>query len=295
MRACFIGCVAASLPALETLAALNEIHLAGVVTREASPFNADHVNLRPFCEEHGIPWIYAGPRLEGAALAFLREARPEVIFCLGWSSLLSKEILAAAPLGVVGFHPSPLPFGRGRHPLIWALALGLNRTASTFFFMDEGADSGDIISQAPVEISPEDTAATLYARVMRTAREQLRDFAPALARGTAPRLPQDHSQATYWRKRDKRDGTIDFRMTAEAVYNLVRALSPPYPGAQAVYKNREYKVWDAAVAGCDDRRHEPGKVLEARGREVTVKCGLDAIVLRRHEIPDPPEPGGYLL
>jgi methionyl-tRNA formyltransferase len=63
-------------------------------------------------------------------------------FCLGWSNLLKAEILKAAPLGVIGFHPAALPANRGRHPLIWALGLGLDETATTFFFMDKGADRG---------------------------------------------------------------------------------------------------------------------------------------------------------
>ena len=69
---------------------------------------------------------------------WIKSLNPDIIFCFGWSNLLKKDILTLAPMGVLGFHPSKLPQNRGRHPLIWALALGLKKSASTFFFMDEG-------------------------------------------------------------------------------------------------------------------------------------------------------------
>ena len=73
---------------------------------------------------------------------------------MGWSRIIGKELLAVPPKGIVGYHPAALPANRGRHPIIWALALGLKETASTFFFMDNGADSGPIISQKSLIISP---------------------------------------------------------------------------------------------------------------------------------------------
>lgn len=294
MRVCFIGNVASSLYSLEVLAGFQELCLAGVVTRETAS-NADHVDLGPFCEERGIAWTYSGPRIEGKSLAFLRDAGPDAIFCIGWSSLLSKEVLNIAPLGTVGFHPAPLPLGRGRHPLIWALVLGLRQTASTFFFMDEGADSGDIISQMPVSISKTDTAATLYKKIMHVAKEQLLTFVPAMASGKLCRFPQDHSKASSWRKRGASDGAIDFRMSAEAVFNLVRALSSPYPGAHVMHKSLELKIWSAKMALCDNPYHEPGKILAVNGDEVTIKCGVDAIVLVSKELACLSVPGDYVL
>ena len=83
-------------------------------------------------------------------------------------------------MGIVGYHPAALPSNRGRHPLIWALVLGLTETASTFFFMDEGADSGDILDQRPVSILPSDDAKSLYERISQVAISQIRDFVPRL-------------------------------------------------------------------------------------------------------------------
>jgi methionyl-tRNA formyltransferase len=156
---------------------------------------------------------------------------------------LKSEMLGIAPLGVVGFHPSKLPANRGRHPLIWALVLGLKETASTFFFMDEGVDSGDILSQKTIEIFEDDDAGDLYQKVTETALVQLEDFVPYLEEGCYDRVLQDHDKANVWCKRGKKDGRIDWRMSARSIHNLVRGLTKPYVGAHFELNDEEIKVW----------------------------------------------------
>lgn len=119
---------------------------------------------------------------QSAMAQWLRELHPDYIYCFGWSYLLRKEILDLPKCGVIGFHPAALPHNRGRHPIIWVLVLGLNRKASTLFFMDEGADSGDILSQKTVLVYETDTAFTLYERITGTALEQLEQFTACLTR-----------------------------------------------------------------------------------------------------------------
>ena len=130
-----------------------------------------------------------------------------LIFC-GWSRLIRKNLLDLPPLGVIGFILLPAD-NRGRHPIIWALVLGLQGTASTFFFMDEGADSGDIISQEFLKITDNDDAGILYEKITQTALKQLREFVPRLAQGNGQRMLQDTTRANVWRKRGKPDGCID--------------------------------------------------------------------------------------
>ena len=83
-------------------------------------------------------------------------------------------------MGVLGFHPTKLPQNRGRHPIIWSLALGLKKSASTFFFMDEGADSGKILSQKNFEILDSDDAQSLYDKFVNIALLQIENFLPQL-------------------------------------------------------------------------------------------------------------------
>jgi methionyl-tRNA formyltransferase len=295
MKVVFIGCVNFSYSALEKVVSLNDAKLVGIITRRESPINADFRSLEPIAISKGIPCFFATGNNQHDMAAWLREVHPDVIYCFGWSYLLRPEILSIPPLGVLGFHPAALPQNRGRHPLIWALALGLTGTASTFFFMDEGADSGDILSQRPVAISASDDAGTLYEKVTGIALEQIAEFTPQLASGQFPRQPQDHGQANYWRKRRATDGRIDWRMSAAGIHNLVRALTRPYPGADCTFEGRHIKVWKTAVSPRPGPANiEPGKVLQTQGNTILVKCGEGALTLVDHEFPLLPPKGSYL-
>lgn len=160
--------------------------------------------------------------------------------------------------------------------------------------MDEGADSGDILSQERVAIGSDDDAATLYQRLTETARDQIARLAVDLAAGRAERRPQDLARANAWRKRGPLDGRIDWRMSAEAVHNLVRGLTRPYVGAHCDWRGRACKVWRTQSAGAAAINLEPGKVLARDGRAVVIKCGDAALRLVEHELDPLPQPGDYL-
>ena len=228
------------------------------------------------------------------SVKWIKDLNPDIIFCFGWSSLIKKEVLNIAPTGVVGYHPTKLPKNRGRHPLIWALALGLKESASTFFFMDDGVDSGDIVSQYPIKISENDNAGTLYKRITETALEQIEEFLPTLQSGDCKKIKQDHSISNTWRKRGKDDGKIDWRMSAYSIYNLVRGLTKPYIGAHFLYHGQEIKVWKAAMVKNIPINIEPGKIFDIKRGKTIVKCGEQAIQLEQTEPEFDPLCGEYL-
>ena len=279
MRIVFIGTVAFSQKALEKLIAIGA-EVVGVCTLEQSSFNADYCDLSELSNANGIPCTYVSNINGEDTLSWMADKNPDVIFCFGWSRLLKKPLLELAPIGVVGYHPAALPANRGRHPLVWALALGLEETASTFFFMDEGADSGDILSQKSIKIDAHDDAASLYSKVIETALSQIEVFVRQLASRDYPCLVQDHSQANVWRKRGRADGQIDWRMSAKTINNLVRALTKPYVGAHFVYRGQDIKVWRTDVVDDAPVNIEPGKVLSQTSDGVIVKCGEQAVCLR---------------
>ena len=281
MRVVFIGAVEFSAKALEVLIDM-PIQLVGVCTLKESKYNADHVDLRPIAEKRNIPVLYTPDINSEANLSWICELKPDVIFCLGWSRLVRKTLLDLPHQGVIGFHPAALPANRGRHPIIWALVLGLQETASTFYFMDEGADSGDIISQEFLKIIDSDDAGILYEKITKTALKQLGEFVPRLAQGNCQRMLQDTTRVNVWRKRRKPDGCIDWRMAAVSIHNLVRGLSRPYVGAHFEREGADIKVWRTSVEKSTLENIEPGKVLECSEKGVLVKAGIDAI--RLHEI-----------
>lgn len=294
MKVVFIGAVQFSAKCLEAVFNSNA-EIVGVCTLKESKFNSDHQDLYPLAEKFDLPCTYIDDINSESSLRWISEKKPDVVFCFGWSKLLKKEILGAAPLGVVGFHPTALPLNRGRHPLTWALFLGLKKTASTFFFMDEGADSGDILSQKEIIIDPHDDANSLYEKITQTALLQINDFISLLENRSFKPIKQDDSKANYWRKRGFQDGEIDWRMSAETICRLVRSLTKPYVGAHFVLHGREVKVWKVSVI--NDGSHEniePGKVLRADSSKPVVKCGFGSIVLQDFENKVDLKKGDYL-
>ena len=278
MKIIFIGAVMFSACALRELIAMGS-DVVGVCTLRNSSFNADHEDLTPIAQDFEIP-VYLGTDLNTPeSIDWIRSKSPDVIFCFGWSRLIREPLLSLPPLGVIGFHPAALPANRGRHPIIWALVLGLDQTASTFFRMDHGADSGDIISQEMLDIHPSDDAYTLYQKITRLALAQLQDFVPRLSKGNCRPIPQDLSLANNWRKRGPADGCIDWRMAASSIHNLVRALTRPYVGAHFVYEQHFIKVWRTQIEFNAPCNLEPGKVLEVGDDFLVIKAGIDAIKL----------------
>jgi len=293
MRAVFIGTVEFSLRSLEKLIGLN-VNLVGVITKESSSFNSDFVDLKPLCISNGIPCLYVDDINSLDSIKWIKDLNPDVIFCFGWSSLIKKEILNIAPMGVVGYHPAKLPMNRGRHPLIWALALGLEESASTFFFMDEGADTGDILSQVDFEISYQEDARSIYDKVNDIALCQIEDFIPRLKQGKYSKVKQDGLRSNSWRKRNEIDGLIDFRMSSRAIYNLTRALTKPYVGAHIKYRGKNISIWKVKEVDVVKENIEPGSVLNANNKSFIVKSYDGAVEVIGHDFKILPKVGEYL-
>ena len=276
MNIVFIGCVKFSYDCLQTLIE-SKAKIVGVCTLEHSSFNEDFCDLSLLAKKHNIPFKYTKDVNESSNLDWIKSLKPDMIFCFGWSKLLKKQILEIPSNGVLGYHPAELPLNRGRHPIIWALVLGLKKTASTFFFINESADEGDILDQKIVSIRCEDTATTLYKKLTTTAIKQINDFLPKLQNNNYKKIPQDDNLSNTWRKRTKKDGFIDWRMNSENIRNLIRGLSKPYCGASFFFEGKEYKVWEAESLEYKYENIEPGKVLEMSQKKITIKCATGAL------------------
>lgn len=261
MRVFLIGCVKSSEIFLKRLIEMNA-DLVGVITKPESKFNADFVDLGEVCREHKIDCLYVRNVNDREAKEYIKEKNVDLILCLGWSQLLDEEVLTLPRMGCVGFHPAQLPFNRGRHPLIWALALGLEQTASTLFLMDATADTGKIISQKAIKIDYTDDAASLYHKVMVVAADQLTEVMHDFENYTLNIVEQSVEEGNAWRKRGKEDGKIDWRMSSRSIYNLVRALTKPYVGAHFLHQDKEYKVWKVREVFEEGYENiEPGKII----------------------------------
>ena len=293
MKVVLIGSVEFSLRVLEKLISI-DVDLVGVCTKKSSTFNSDFFDLKPLSDINEVPCLYVEDINSTKSVEWIKNLNPDVIFCFGWSSLIKKDILAVAPMGIVGYHPAKLPKNRGRHPLIWALALGLKESASTFFFMDEGADTGDMLSQVDFEISYQDDARNLYDKVVEIALIQIEEFIPALEKGTYTRIKQNEKESNDWRKRNELDGEIDFRMNSRSIYNLTRALTKPYVGAHIKFNETNYSVWKVKESNDFQENIEPGKVLRVFDKIFVVKSYDGAIEIIEHDFKEMPKVGEYL-
>ena len=293
MRVLFIGSVEFSHKILEKLISIDS-EIVGVCTKKKSSFNSDFFDLKPLCDLHFIPCYYANDINSKESIKWIEGKKPDIVFCFGWSALIKNSLLSIPSMGVLGYHPTKLPKNRGRHPLIWPVILGMTASASTFFFMDDGADDGDILSQIDFEILYKDDARSLYDKVVNIALNQVDVFYPKLINDNYLRITQDHDSSNTWRKRHKNDGIIDFRMTSRAIYNLVRGLSKPYIGAHVKYKGRDVTIWKVIEVGNSQNHIEPGKVLEVREKSFIIKTMCNAIEVLEHDFESLPKKGEYL-
>ena len=296
MRAVFIGSVSFSERLFKKVLQNEKIEVVGVVTKASSTFNNDFLSLEPLAKLKGIDCFIYDNQSKNQMDEWVIALQPDVVFCCGWSHLISSNLLAAIPQGVIGYHPAAVPLNRGRHPIIWALALGLKETASSFFIMDEGADSGDIVNQKRIRISESDTADTLYKKLNKLATTQIKEICDDLVYEKIKRKKQNHKLGNYWRKRSMIDGQIDWRMSSRSIYNLIRALTKPYPGAHFIFNANQIKVWKAKKINLKNKVNwEPGKIARVSGKRITVKTGDGFIELTHHELDQKVKTGDYLL
>jgi methionyl-tRNA formyltransferase len=209
--------------------------------------------------------------------------RPDLILSAYYRNMISTKVLALAPLGAFNMHGSLLPKYRGRAPINWAVLNGESRIGMTLHRMVREPDAGDVVDQEGVDIGPRDTAEQAFRKVLPCARRVLARQIDALLLGTARETPQDASQSTYFGGRKPEDGRIDWAMTSRQVFNLVRAVTDPYPGAFADIGPARLMVWwaepdsPAARAG----RGKPGEVLSVS--PLVVATGDGALELTKTE------------
>jgi methionyl-tRNA formyltransferase len=215
----------------------------------------------------------------GETLAAVGELGPELVFVVGWSQLVRDPFIDLASAGVFGMHPTLLPRHRGRAPIPWAILTGLARTGVTLFEIAETtADSGANVGQREVEISPDETATTLFARIADAHVELTRELVPRLLAGTAPRIPQDPSRASSWPKRSPVDGIIDWETRAPYLYDWVRAQTRPYPGAFTFLGDEKVIVWGARPVSLSDTA-PAGTIVDVLDEAPVVACGEGGLLL----------------
>jgi methionyl-tRNA formyltransferase len=207
--------------------------------------------------------------------------QPEMIFSFYYRRMIREEILRIPPLGAYNLHGSLLPAYRGRCPVNWVLVHGEAQTGVTLHHMVRKADAGDIVGRKVVPIAPEDTAFTLYGKLCDAAGILLDELLPLMKIGQAPRIPQDLSRGSYFGGRRPEDGRIDWSWTAARIYNLIRAVTDPYPGAfcSLADESRLMIWWGTPEAGREGEKIKPHGCVEIEGDRVLVRTGRGRLQL----------------
>jgi len=204
--------------------------------------------------------------------------KPDALFSFYYRKMICREILEIPRVGAFNLHGSLLPAYRGRCPVNWVIINGETRTGVTLHVMVEKPDAGDIVGQKPVDIAPTDTAKTLYDKLCGAAAGLLDDVLPLIKQESFPRRKQDLQRGSYFGGRRPEDGRIDWGKTAREIYNLIRGVTEPYPGAFALLDDAtKVIIWMAEPAEGDESAKAGELVL--KNKEVLVQTGKDAIRL----------------
>jgi methionyl-tRNA formyltransferase len=277
MRTLFIG---GTRRGYQTLAALLDAgaNITGIISLRQDEHEADRFEepIRALAGEHGIPCYETKWLKDRDYAAILRdEIKPDIAYVVGCRILIPPDVYEIPSRGTLAVHDSLLPEYRGFAPLNWSILNGEDHTGVTLFHVSEVMDGGDIVCQKSVPIGPDDTAAEVYERVCQATVDVVLEAHPLLAAGTAPRIPQDYAQGSFTCSRSPAEGEIDWSKSTRAIYDQIRALTRPYPGAYTFLGTKKVIIWAARPMDNAPRYvgRIPGRVVGRNAGEVHVLTG----------------------
>jgi methionyl-tRNA formyltransferase len=261
--------------------------VAAVVTHEDDPNEEIWFQSVPtLARESGLPTYTPTDPNTPEFVELISGLKPDLLFSFYYRHMLKAPLLAIPAQGCLNLHGSYLPAYRGRCPVNWVLVNGETETGVTLHYMVEKPDAGDIVAQRKVPIAFEDTAATLYEKLTVAAQGMFAETLPLLASEIAPRIPQDHSQASYYGGRKPADGHFDWDWPALRIYNLVRAVTHPYPGAFTEFGGHNLLLWGCLPVGDELVSAPAGTIVETRPEGLVIACGEGQLLLRTVQLDD---------
>ncbi len=273
MRLIFMGTPDFAVPSLKALAAAGH-RITGVVTQPDRPKGRGRLPAPPpvktAAREAGLKVLQPEKIKMPEFIETLKQLSPELIAVAAFGQLLPREILALPSHGCINVHASLLPKYRGAAPIHWAVINGETETGVTVMQMETGLDSGDIILSGKIPIMPADTTGTVHDKLAVLGAELLVKAVGLIAAGKAPRLPQDHRQASFAPLLTKAVERIDWTKKPSEIGNLVRGLNP-WPGAYTLLGDKVLKVWQARPCSSEEI---PGPLFDPARKQAGEVLGL---------------------
>ena len=232
----------------------------------------------------GLP-VYQPTQLkDGAVLSVLSDLHPDIIVVVAYGKILSKEILDLPPLGCINVHGSLLPKYRGSAPIQWAVLNGDRVTGVSTIYLTEKMDAGDVIYSMKTEIGETETSGDLFDRLMLLGAELLHRTLIAIENGTAPRIPQDESNATYTVRLDKTMSPIDWNRTPRQIAKWIYGLQP-WPVATVKIGTDVFRVFKASYSNKHTTKR-PGSIVSAGDEGISFACaGGETLLITELQAP----------
>jgi methionyl-tRNA formyltransferase len=255
---------------------------------------ANYDSLYDIAYNNNIDILYCKNVNSENVLSFLKQKNPILIIQSGWSQKFGGEILSLPKYGCIGEHPAPIPKGRGAACVNWALIEDQKEWGDSFFKMVEEYDAGPVYAQKQFTIEEYDNVFTVYEKAGYAAYNIIKENLQQWYAGRFQALQIDESKATYYKKRTPKDGALDFSWNAKKIYNYVRALTRPYPGAFFNYEGKRVAAWEAVFPWGHSDKKSGAFFIDKPSQSLVVSTGDNKLIgLRRIQIEDMPEIYGH--
>jgi len=241
--------------------------------------------LKEAAQAAGLPVFQPARMKDLEAYDQMVSLNPDLAVLAFVTDIVPGKVLEVPKLGSICYHPSILPRYRGASAINWAVINGETKTGLSIFWVDAGIDTGDILLQKEVDVGPDETTGLVYFnKLYPMGVEAVIEAVDLIAQGKAPRIPQDHSQATYDPPCDEKVAGLDWRKPGRAVYNFIRG-TDPQPGATTTFKGEKVKLYNAKFQE-ETHRAAPGEILEVTDAGLKVAVQGGAVVITRFRTKD---------
>ena len=257
-----------------------EYYVIGVFTHDTDPHEKQWFKTaESLAKENFIPVFKPSTLKTEKWYRKVKYMQPDLILSLYYRNIIPEEIFSQAKFGAYNMHGSYLPTYRGRAPLNWAIINGENYSGVSLHVLEKTFDTGAIVDQEKVEFTEDEYVADIQPRITDAGVKLFKRSLEKLLDGNPQTTPQDENNATYFGKRTPEDGRIDFNKSAKDVYNLIRALSKPFPGAFAQINGKDTIFWRAKIG--DETDLPAGTIVNTS--PLTIACSDKLIVAEEYE------------
>jgi len=262
-------------------------NVVAILCRPADNSDENILKIKNIAEKYSVPVKQPDKKDIYKCVSYIKNLTLDLIVVCGYKYIIPKDIFNIPEFKTINIHPSYLPAYRGQHVINWAIINGEKETGVTIHYIDKGIDTGDIILQKKVQILFEDTAKTLHKKIYHEACELLLNVLDDIASGkTLQSKKQDDTNASYFKPRNPEDGCIDWNRNGLEMYNLIRALVKPWPGAYSYIKGYKIILRSAKFENGLTYNDSSGEIIAVSNSTLTINVKDGKIIVDNYQVID---------